>query len=832
MKLLKLIVLYVLFLECFSAVNTNVKTTTKPKVDSKVSGSAPIDKISKKTDDATSSAKKTDDSNKKPAADKKTDDSNKKPTAAADKDTADNNPNLVSLNFENADVQSVIKAISKLSGKNFVIDSRVKGTINIVSEKPIAKSDSYKVLEAALRMQGFATIEANGVIKVLPENEARTYGMKVIANKNSTHGDQFITKVFVIDKVPVAQLANSLKPMVGNNSIMSTYGPGNCLIISDYQSNMDRITSIIDSLVNTSREPLTPIVIHLEYVLASDAMQTLQPYLGGGAGGGASGGGGAITGGAGGGDNISITVIPDNNTNSLIITSSSPSKLNEIRSMIKLLDVKVKDNNNNYHIIYLKNADAAHIADVLRTIANNQEDPDLQATNSNRYITDSTSMFQAIGGSAGGVGSSSPYSDSSKSSGKHEGSKASGGSGQQDKNAAKIFIQAEPTINALIIEAPDPVYRRLRHMIDLLDVRRAQIMIEALIVDINMSDVGSFGIQWATVVPGGAGVASYGSTVGSTAATSTLIGAAGGLMTAQKGDLSGLKTLDNNVYIGLVSGNTTIGGKSIPSVAALADMLATNTKANLLGRPTILTLDNEEADIMVGSNIGVPNGSFTNSANSQAGQTITYSRVDLGTSLKIKPLIIEDGTMMLSIFQEDSKVTKYDPGPAGPTFAKRNIKTEILVNDGQMIAIGGMIADETDIIKQGIPGLMDIPYIGWLFSWQGRLHNKNSMFIFLRPVIVRNAYGVQALTNEKYQYVIGEEKQIHGEGNLLLPRVNATTVDNQVPWSNNKPPKGQSNAPYMNAAIKNDTDGIIDLRSPQSDAKSQNKPPATETVIK
>lgn len=822
MKLLKLIVLYVLFLECFSAVNANPKTTTKPKINIKVSGLAPIDKTSKKIDEAHGSASSNNSA-------KKTDDSSKKPTAVADKNTDDNNPNLVSLNFENADVQSVIKAISKLSGKNFVIDSRVKGTINIVSEKPIAKSDSYKVLEAALRMQGFATIEANGVIKVLPENEARTYGMKVIANKNSTHGDQFITKVFVIDKVPVAQLANSLKPMVGNNSIMSTYGPGNCLIISDYQSNMDRITSIIDSLVNTSREPLTPIVIHLEYVLASDAMQTLQPYLSGGSGGGAGGSGssGAITGGAGGGDNVSITVVPDNNTNSLIITSSSPSKLNEIKNMIRLLDVKVKDNNSNYHIIYLRNADAAHIADVLRTVANNQEDPDMQSSNSNRYLTDSTSMFPGTGGT-GGSGSS-PYSDSSKSLGKHEGSK-SGSGGGQDKNAAKIFIQAEPTINALIIEAPDPVYRRLRHMIDLLDVRRAQIMIEALIVDVNIAEAGSLGIQWAAVVPGGGVIGSY---AGSAAnPTSTLLGAAGGLAGYQKsGDLKGLAGLDNNVYIGLVSGQTTIGGKKIPSVAALADLLATNSQVNTLGRPTMLTLDNEEANIMVGKNIGVINGSYQSGANSSGGLNNTYTRVDLGTSLKIKPLIIEDGTIQLSIFQEDSSVLDLN-ATGGATIAKRNLKTEILVSDGQLIAIGGMIRDETTIVKQGIPGLMDIPYLGWLFSWQGRTHAKTSLFLFLRPVIVRNSYGVQALTNEKYQYIVGEEKTVHAEGNLLLPRVNATTVDNQVPWSKNKPPKGQSTAPYMNAAIKNDTDGIIDLRAPKSDANSQNKTPATETVIK
>jgi general secretion pathway protein D len=349
-----------------------------------------------------------------------------------------------------------------------------------------------------------------------------------------------------------------------------------------------------------------------------------------------------------------------------------------------------------------------------------------------------------------------------------------------------------------------------------------------------MTDAGSFGIQWAAVVPGGAGLASYanpsgGGAPGAATINQTLLGAAA----AQKGDYKSIAGLDQNVYIGLVSGKTTIGGKTIPSVAALADMLATNSQANLLGRPTILTLDNEEANIMVGNNIGVPNGTFVNSANSSSGQNTTYSRVDLGTSLKIKPLIIEDGTIMLSIAQEDSKVTDYNPpSNAGPTFAKRNLKTEILVSDGQMIAIGGMINDATNSIKQGIPLLMDIPFLGWFFSWQGKQHLKTSMFIFLRPVIVRNSYGVQALTNEKYQYILGQEKEVNVGNNFLIPESGKVNMETQVPWSKSPPPKGQSRAQYLNEAIKNDKDGIIDLRNIKSDSKLQDKTPASETILK
>ena len=789
MKLIKIILLIVFFVQCFSDVQTQF-TNNAPSNNNSTTNKPEQEKTKNKAN--------------KPNSDSQ---------------------NLVTLNFENADLQTVVKAISEISGKNYVISNSVnKGNITIISKNPIKKSDAPQVLASALRMQGFATVEANGVIKVLPESEVKTYGMKVLTPHASSSGDQFITKIFVINKLPANQIANSIKPMISNSSIMATYGPANCLIISDYQSNLRKIENIINALVSASIEPLQPKLIYLKNILASDAIQTLQPYLSGNSVGN-SNNSIAIGGGVGSNssEGVSINIIPDNNRNCLIISSSSSSKIKEIENIIQLIDKK-PNSDDNYHIVYLRNADAAHIADVLRTVAYNNEDPDLQSTNSNRYLTDSTSMFQSIGGSAGST--ASPFSSTSKSNG-HEGSKSSNGShGNQDKNAPKIFIQSEPTINALIIEAPDNIYRRLHHIIDLLDVRRAQIMIEALIVDVNVTDAGSFGIQWAAVGPGAAGIASYAASDGAGGAGgaktigSTLLG----LGAAQKGDLKNIADLDNNVYVGLVSGQTTIGGKKIPSVAALADLLATNAQNNILARPTIITLDNEEANLMVGNNIGVPNGSFQSSANANGALNTTYSRVDLGTSLKIKPLIIEEGTIMLSIFQEDSKVTNYNPGSqAGPTFAKRNLKTDILLSDGQLIAIGGMLSDENNIVKQGIPGLMDIPYLGWLFSWQARKHEKKSMFVFLRPVIVRNSYGVQALTNEKYHYILGQEQEVHQEGNLMLPRIESVTMDNQVPWANNTPPDHQSRQQYFKQAVANDNTGLIDLRNIPQYPQQQNK---------
>ncbi|MBX9866735.1 MAG: hypothetical protein K2Y14_07445, partial [Burkholderiales bacterium] len=351
----------------------------------------------------------------------------------------------VVLNFENADIQSVIKAISKLSGKNFVVDPRVKGTVNIVSEKPISKAESYKVLESALRMQGFATVEADGVIKVLPETDARTYGMRTDSMGKNNPGDQLITKIFTIDNGSATQLANTLRPMISPNNTISVYTNSNALVVTDYASNMTRITKIINDLNVTKTTKIAPVTIKLKYAYASDIAQTLQSYLG--AAGGATGGGGGAS--ADNGPAVNITV--DANSNSLIISSNVASKQEDLKKLAQSLDQETQQSNNNLHVVYLRNADASHVAEVLRIIASGQDNPDLAPSPANRAIQDTSSAFQSSGSSGGGGNSGGGYSGGSGSK-TPQATSSKGSSGTQpngDKNAAKILIQAEPTTNSL-----------------------------------------------------------------------------------------------------------------------------------------------------------------------------------------------------------------------------------------------------------------------------------------------------------------------------------------------------------------------------------------------
>ena len=692
----------------------------------------------------------------------------------------------VMLNFENSDIVSVIKAISQLSGKNFVIDPRVKGTINIVSDKPVTKSDSYKVLESALRMQGFATVEADGVIKVLPETDAKTYGMKTFGNSQITMGkknpgDQIVTKVFVMQHGSAVAMGNALRPLIAPNNSISIYPNSNALVITDYSSNIVRIGSIIEQLSPSAPAGSQSILLPLKHAIAADVAQVLQSYLQGGgssSGGGGSGGGGVNS------DGPMVTITLQVQTNSLLMYSSSREKLNELKNIALTMDRTVGENNNDIHVVYLKNADANHIADVLRVVATAQENPDLTATSSNAHFTNEPSGIFATSGGGGSGSTSFGNKPGGSSSGR---SNQSGNSNQKDQ--PKIFIQAEPTTNSLIIQAPEALYHNLRMIIDMLDVRRAQVMIEAMIADINATNTGTFGIQW--VVGGGSnnagviGAANYaaGSSSLSSIATTAIAATSAASGSGGSAGASGIN-LPNEVFIGLVTGTTTIGGQTIPSLTTLADMIASTQSGNILSRPTLITMDNEEARIQVGSNIGIPNGQFTASSGSPGNLTTTITRQDLGTFLQIKPKITQNGSIQLDIYQEDSKIDPSTPfnSPNGPSFLKRTMRSTLLLDDGQIIALGGMTQDIVNLQQNGIPILSSIPYLGWLFSWQSRTHAKTNLLLFLRPVIIRNAEGYKALTNQRYQYVLDQQNLVKAEGNLLLPDIKPVTMDNQVSY--------------------------------------------------
>ncbi len=749
-------------------------------------------------------------------------------------------PDKVVLNFENADIQTVIKAISQLSGKNFVIDPRVKGTVNIVSDQPVSKVDSYKVLEAALRMQGFASVEADGVIKVLPETDAKTYGMKTETSSNggnvsSKHqlGDQVITKIFVIQHGSATQLANSLRPLIAPNNSISVYPNSNALIVTDYASNLNRIGQLIDQLsaVNNGR-PTEPMIITMQHAVAADVAQILQSYLNGG--GSAPAGGGGNSGNT---DGPSTTITVEPTTNSIILYSPIQDKLNELKALAMKIDSNIGNVHNDLHVVYLKNAEANHVADVLRSVVSQQENPDLTASASYaKFAAEPTAVFGSTGGS--GSGSGAPSSGGGMSAARQSSSTNRGGAGQNannaNKDAPKILVQAEPTTNSLIIQAPTAVYKNLRMIIDMLDVRRAQVMIETMIANINATENGTFGIQW--VLGGGnnnlgaIGISNYGGNGSSLSGLATSVIGATSAASGSGTTTSGI-SIPNEVYVGLVTGTTTVGGQTIPGLSVLADMLTANSLGNVLSRPTLITLDNEEARIMVGSNIGIPNGSYQNTAANAGNLVTTITRQDLGTALQIKPTITQNGAIQLDIFQEDSKLdpNQVPNNPNGPSFLKQNMRATLLVDDGQIIAIGGMTTDQVSLTTNGVPLLSSIPYLGWLFSWQSRQHIKSNVVLFLRPAIIRNADGYKALTNQRYSYIMDQQNAVQAKGNLVLPEIKPVNLDNQVPYSLKSAPGNSNPSLNMNQNLP-----IVDLTNNGANINKSNPSAisSTTTVVK
>ena len=579
---------------------------------------------------------------------------------------------------------------------------------------------------------------------------------------------------FVLKYISAINTANLLHYFVSQSNIALPVVDSNAVVITDFSSNLKKIAHLINSLDNAASKSLTPHIIFLKYAVASDIEPIIQSYLGQGSNSRRSLYSSTTS------SSIPVNITVDSINNAFILSSLSQEKITRVTQLIKKLDNRVKDSHNNLHVVYLKNADAVHIADVLRAVVSGEENPSITASSSlAKFDHEPSSLFPS------GSGGNTTPTVSANTTNNHilpgMTRHSIGNVGQDD--APKMLVQAEPTINALIIQAPDALYHKFRRIIDMLDVRRAQIMIEAMIADISNQKAGTFGIQWGTVAKtaiGGIGaIGNYAS------GGSSLAGLAGNAYQIYQGSATNV-SIPGEMYIGLLTGGvTTIAGHVIPNLGVLADVLSTNSSVNILSRPTLITLDNEEARIMVGSNVPIPNGSYQNTATAST-ITNTYTRQDVGTFLDIKPLITQSGAIQLEIYQEDSQLDQGTANnPAGPTFLKRNMRTTLLVDDKQIIAIGGMTSDTISTERRGIPFLSQIPILGWLFSWHSRIHTKRNLVLFLRPVIIRSTAAYNALTNERYNYILKQQNNISASAGIL-PSVGPVTLSNQTPYSEDK----------------------------------------------
>jgi general secretion pathway protein D len=636
----------------------------------------------------------------------------------------------VTLNFVNADIDAVIRAIGKITGKNFIVDPRVKGTLNITTQQPVPKALTYQILLSSLRMQGFTAVEGHGVIKILPEVDAKLHGVKVGKNKLMAGGDHIVTEIFTIRNESAAQLVPVVRPLVSPNNTVTAYAGNNTLVVTDYAENVARIRQVINS-IDVPQGGIR--IIPVQHASALDLANTINKLVADSSSGAAGAGDGSQR----------IAVQADTHTNSLLVRSDNPSKLAMVRSLVSNLDQPGAAGN--IRVIYLKNAEATKVAQTLRAVLSGDSSAISSPTSSGLSANASTSSSSTSSSSSSlGSSSSSPLSGSSSASG--SGSSSGGG-----------MIQADATNNALIITAPEPIYNNLRKVIDMLDRRRAQVLVEALIVETTSTNATELGIQWmgGDVNSGVYGGTSFGSANNKTNIFGVMASPASGLA--------------NGMNFLVSAGALTVNGTTIMNLNMLAHFLQSSSKNNILSTPTILTLDNEEAKILIGQNVPFVTGSYaTSSSTTTASPFTTVERKDVGLTLKLKPQISEGGSVKLIISQESSAVVGTST-TLGPTTSKRSIDSTVLIDDGSIIALGGLIEDTVTGSIEKVPFLGDLPVLGSLFRYDSRSRSKTNLVVFLRPRILRDPDAYGAMTSDRDQEVIGSMKKADPHPNSLMP---------------------------------------------------------------
>ncbi|PWF54819.1 type II secretion system secretin GspD [Massilia glaciei] len=671
------------------------------------------------------------------------------------------------LNFVNTDIESVIKAVGHYTGTTFIIDPRIKGNLTLVSEQPISKAQAFSLLTSALRLQGYAVVTGDGYAKVVPEAEAKLQASPTYVGVGRTRvkGDQIATQIFYLGHESAANLTAVLRPLISpNNSIMANPG-NNSLVITDYADNLARLSKIIAALDAPVAGGVE--VVPVRHAIASDLAALVGKLLEPSAG----------------GDSGRVSVVADPRTNSLVVRAPSPARANLAKALIDKLDQPTTQAGN-VHVVYLKNADAVKLAATLRAVVSQ----DASALPQQQDGTSGGTVQAGMGAGAGGAGGQGQGQQGGLGSGassmNSQVQQAAGGGG--GANSAG-YIQADASTNTLIITAPDAVYRNMRAVIDMLDVRRAQVYIESLIVEVNAEKASEFGIQWVGASGNGNSTYRVGGLQSFTGGgnANNIGGVAGALLAATSGTAAAVPTIGAGFTVGLFK---QVGGAL--GLGALAHALETDGNANILSTPNMLTLDNEVSTIKVGQNVPIISGQFTTAAGgANANPFQTIDRRDVGLMLKVRPQISEGGTIKMAIYHESSSV---DPAslnsPAGVTTNIRIIENNVIADDGQIIVLGGLIEDTEGDGVEKVRGLGDIPVLGNLFKYQTRKRAKKNLMVFLRPVIVRSKEQSSDIAADRYDYMRASGLSAQPPtGNALIRDLGAPVLP---PLVNGQPPAG------------------------------------------
>ena len=637
----------------------------------------------------------------------------------------------VTVNFVNADVEAVTRAFGAMIERQIAVDPRVKGNITVYSEQPQTIREAYASYLAALRGLGFAMVESAGLLKVVPEADAKLQAGTVVVGEATARADQVLTQIFSLRYENANNLVSVLRPLITANNTINVSPGSNAVVITDYADNLQRLGKIIAALDQPAHTDIE--IVPLKHAVAADLAQLVQRLSEA-----------AVAGAPGAAAGAGVTVAADSRSNSLIVRAPNRARLAATLSIIDKLDRPTQGAGpqGNFWVVHLRNADATRLATVLRA------------------------AFASTGGATGGsglslgsTGGSAPGSTPATPGLGAPGAAATAPITSAAQPSTGGFVQADPATNSLIITAPEPLYRQVRAMIDQLDTRRAQVYIESMIVEVSGDNAADFGFQWQGLI------GSRGDT--NLIGVGTNFGSSGNIIGLQTGAATGQINLGEGLNIGLIRN---YGG--VYALSAIARALQSQTSTNIISTPNLITLDNEEAKFVVGSNVPFVTGQFTNTGTSVANPFQTIERKDVGITLRIKPQIGEGGTVRMTIFQESSSVSdKVAPGTtnAGPTTNKRQIETNVVVDDGGIIVLGGLIEDRFIENKSKIPLLGDIPGVGALFRSESRTKNRTNLMVFLRPVVLRDAPAGDRLSLDRYEQIRAQQMDSQPVPRPMLP---------------------------------------------------------------
>jgi len=634
----------------------------------------------------------------------------------------------VTLNFVDADIAAVARAMAAMLGRNVVVDPRVSGTLTLQTERNVTPANALQMFGAALRLRGFAVIDSAGLIKVVPEADARLHGGAVLADDQLPRGQQIVTQIFTLTHENANHLLPLLRPLISANNPINVNPGNNSLIITDYAENLRRAAQIIAALDVANATGLE--VIPLQHALASELAPVVLRLID------ADGAPAAAAPGQPGGQGFRTVLLAEPRSNALILRAANPARVALVRSLVAQLDRPASAGAlGNIHVVHLRNANAVELATTLRAaLAADAGDSVGAAAGTGTAPAAPAAARRTLGGAAaGGLGA------------------ATGATPAAARSTTGGQIQADAATNSLIISAPDPVFRQLRAIIEQLDSRRAQVFVESVIAEVSADAASEFGIQWQQAI-GGRNDATIG-------ILGTNFGAGGGnIISLATQNMGAGQMPAAGLNLGLVQ---RVGGTHV--LTALARFLEQSGQANILSTPNLLTLDNEEARIVVGQNVPFVTGSFTN-AGGQGGAVNpfqTIERRDVGLTLRVRPQISENGTVRMAVFQEVSSVVPASIGsPTGIITNTRSIESHVLVDDGAIVVLGGLLQDEYGGAQDQVPGLGNLPLLGALFRSERRSRNKTNLMVFLRPVIVRDQRASDTLALDRYELMrAAQERQ-------------------------------------------------------------------------